>query len=202
MADFKLEAVKCKSCGSGLTVEINDYVTYCISCGNGFEIINGDLVPIEINFTAPVIPGEGDVVYKPFWYLKTTVEILERTSNKSSMKNLFGGSNSSTGDITFYIPCFNCSLDSLKHLATDFTTKNPVASPQKFSAKITGFAYGKKDAMKLAEFMLVSFEAEKSDMMKTFKYNINFNSCQILGVPFYKLKDGRLKDAVLGIEVR
>ena len=201
MADFKLEAIKCKSCGSGLVVEINDCVTYCGSCGNGFEIINGELNPIEINFASAAIPGNAEVIYKPFWLIKTSVEILERTAAGGFMKNIFGGSSESSGDITFYIPAFYCKLDDLKKLASAFTQKNPVASPQKYNAKITGFAYGKDDAKKLAEFILISFEAEKSDTMKTFRYNINYNSFEILGIPFYKEQNGRLKDAVLGIEI-
>jgi hypothetical protein len=201
MSDFKLEAIKCKNCGSGLVVEINDYVTYCGSCGSGFEIVNGELQPIEINFAATAIPGNSEVVYKPFWLMKTNVEILERKASGGFIKNLFGGSSESSGEIVFYIPAFYCTLDNLKKIATAFTQKNPVASPQKYNSKLTGFAYGKEDAKKLAEFLLISFEAEKSDMMKAFRYNINFNSCDILGIPFYKEKDGKLKDAVLGIEI-
>ena len=201
MADFKLEAIKCKNCGSGLVVEINDYVTYCGSCGSGFEIVNGELQPIEINFASTAIPGNSEVFYKPFWLMKADIEILERTAAGGFIKNLFGGSSATSGSLVFYIPAFYCKLDSLKALASSFTQKNPVASPQKYNAKLTGFAYGKDDAKKLAEFLLISFEAEKSDMMKTFRYNITFNSCEILGIPFYKVGDGKLKDAVLGIEV-
>lgn len=200
--DFKVEAIKCKNCGSGLVVEMNDNVTYCSSCGSGFEIINGELTPIEINFATASLKSEGEIVYKPFWLLKTNVDILERTSSGGFMKNIFGGSSESKGDIAFYIPAFTCSLDSLKEIASTFTSKNPVASPQKYNAKLTGFAYGKEDAKKLAEFILISFEAEKSDMMKTFKYVMNFNSCEILGIPFYKSADGRLKDAILGINIK
>lgn len=201
MSDFKLEAIKCKNCGSGLVVEINDNVTYCGSCGSGFEIVNGELQPIEINFAATAIPGNSEVIYKPFWIIRTDVEILERTAAGGFIKNLFGGSSATSGSIVFYIPAFYCKLDSLKNLASAFTQKNPVASPQKYNAKLIGFAYGKEDAKKLAEFLLISFEAEKSDMMKTFRYNLRFNSFEILGIPFYKIGDGKLKDAVLGVEV-
>ena len=201
MSDFKLEAIKCKNCGSGLVVEVNDYVTYCISCGSGFEIINGELNPIEINFSAAALPAEGEMIYKPFWLLKTHVEILERTSSSGHASDVFGGSGKSSGNINFYIPAFRCPLESLKFISTEFTTKNPVASPQKFNSKLTGFAYGKEDAMKLAEFLLISVEAEKKDMLKTFRYNISLNSYEILGIPFYKIAGGKIKDAVLGITI-
>lgn len=201
MADFKLEAIKCKNCGSGLVVEINDYITYCGNCGSGFELVNGELQPIEVNFSSVAIPGNAEVIYKPFWLMKTNVEILERTAAGGFMKNLFGGSNETKGPLTFYIPAFYCSLDNLKKLASEFTKKNPVASPQKFNTKLTGFAYGKEDAKKLARFIFISFEAEKSDTMKTLRFSIDFNSCEILGIPFYKETGGKLKDAVLGIEI-
>ncbi|MDQ3022402.1 MAG: hypothetical protein M3R36_17825 [Bacteroidota bacterium] len=202
MSDFVLEAVKCKKCDSGLLVEVNDNIVYCSSCGSGFEITNGELLPIEINFAAASLRSEGEMIYKPFWLLKTHVDISERKASGNFLKNIFGGSNENTsGDITFYIPAFYCSIDALKNLSSQFTIKNPVASPQKYSTKLIGFAYGKEDAKKLAEFILISLEAEKSDTMKSFSYKINFESMEILGIPFYKLPNGRLKDAVLGIEL-
>lgn len=203
MADFRLETVKCKNCGSGLVVEVNDNIVYCSSCGSGFEILQEGLIPIEINFAAPAIRSEGEMIYKPFWLLKTTLTILERKASGAFLKNLFGGSNESTsGNITFYIPAFYCSLDTLRNIATQYTLKNPVASPQKYNVSLKGFDYGKQDAKKLSEFLLISFEAEKSDVMKNFRYDLIFNSMEILGIPFYNLGNGRFKDAVLGTEIQ
>jgi hypothetical protein len=201
MFEFKLVAVKCKNCGSGLVVEVNDNITYCTSCGSGFEIIDGELQPIEINFAAAAIRDEGEMVYKPFWLVKTDVNILERNASGAFLKNLFGGNSSSSGSINFYIPAFFCPLETMKNLATQFTAKNPAASPQKYNVKLTGFAYGKEDAKKLSEFILISLEAEKSDTMKTFRFNMKFNSLEILGIPFYKKPNGRFRDAMLGIEI-
>jgi hypothetical protein len=78
--------------------------------------------------------------------------------------------------------------------------KNPVSSPQKFNSKLVGFAYGKEDAKKFSEFILISIEAEKKDTMKTFEYRIDYNAFEILGIPFYKAPSGKFKDALLGIE--
>jgi len=201
MAEFKLEAIKCRNCGSGLVVELNDFVTYCTSCGSGFEIIEGELQPIEINFASAAKPGEGELVYKPFWILKTNITILERTSSGGFLKNLFGGGDGTAGRIKFYIPAFWSPIDNMKELAMAFTVKDPVASPQKFNVKITGFNYGREDAMKIAEFLLISIEAEKSDTMKTFRYKIDLEGYEILGIPFYKQGNGNLKDAIIGLSI-
>lgn len=202
MSDFILEAIKCKKCDSGLVVEVNDSIVYCSSCGSGFEILNGEMIPIEINFAAAALRSEGEMIYKPFWLLKTNIEILERDAGGTFLKNLFGGSsNETSGSISFYIPAFYCSIDVMKNLATEFTTKNPVASPQKYNTKLVGFAYGKEDARKLAEFILISMEAEKKDVMKRFNYKLDVTSYEILGIPFYDLGNKRFKDGVLGIEI-
>lgn len=202
MSDFILEAVKCKKCGSGLLVEVNDNIVYCSSCGSGFEISRGEMIPIEINFAAAELRSEGEMIYKPFWLLRTHINISERKASGNFLKNIFGGSNDNTsGDITFYIPAFYCSVEAMKNLATQFTLRNPVPSPQKYNTKLTGFAFGKEDAKKLAEFILISLEAEKSDTMKSFKYDLRFDSMEILGIPFYKTGPGKFKDAVLGIEL-
>ena len=80
--------------------------------------------------------------------------------------------------------------------------KNPVASPQKYNVKMTGFNFSKYDARKIAEFIFLSIEAEKSDTLKDIDYNLDVKSIQVLGIPFYKQPDGKLRDAVLGIEVQ
>jgi len=199
---FKLEAINCKNCGSGLVVEVNDNITYCSSCGSGFEIIGDEMHPIEINFVNPAIRENAEVVYKPFWYIKTHVDIIERTSSGGLMSKLFGAKNENSFDLTFYIPAFYIPIEITKNLAQAFTAKNPAASPQKYNVKLTGFAYGKEDAKKLCEFILISFEAEKKDVVKTFRYNINYLSYEILGVPFYNKGNGMYKDSVLGIEFK
>lgn len=202
MSDFILEAVKCKKCDSGLVVEVNDNIVYCSSCGSGFEITEGEFLPIEINFAAAAIRGEGEMIYKPFWLIKAHIQVFERKASGNFLKKLFGGSaDTDSGDVKFYIPAFYCSLESMKDLATEFTMKHPVASPQKYNTKLVGFAYGKEDAKKLAEFILISLEAEKSDVMKNFSYKIEFNSMEILGIPFYSQGGGMLQDAVLGISI-
>ncbi len=201
MSDFILEAVKCKKCASGLVVEVNDNIVYCSSCGSGFEIIDGEFSPIEINFAAAALRSEGEMIYKPFWLLKTKINIQERKASGNFLSNLFGGSiENPTGEISFYVPAFYCPIETMKILSTQFTMRNPVASPQKYNTKLVGFDYGKQDAKKLAEFILISLEAEKNDTMKSFKYEMNFESMEILGIPFYKLGKGRYKDAILGIE--
>jgi len=201
MANFKLEVVKCKNCASGLVVELNDSITYCMSCNNGYEIIDGELYSIEINFANAALPPEGELIYKPFWYLKTNVEILVRESDAGFFSRTFGNTNTTSGSVNFYIPAFSCPIEFTRQLAIAYTQRNPVSSPQKKSVKITGFNYGKEDARKLAEFVLISIEAEKKDTMKQFEYRIDFNSFEILGIPFYKLQNGKLKDAVLGIVI-
>ena len=94
-----------------------------------------------------------------------------------------------------------CNIETAKNLSTEFTNRNPVASPQKYNTKLVGFAYGKEDAKKLCEFILISLEAEKNDVMKTFNYKIDYQSLEVLGIPFYKIGNGRYKDAVLGLEI-
>ncbi|MBS1493540.1 MAG: hypothetical protein JST55_08515 [Bacteroidetes bacterium] len=202
MSDFKLVAIKCKSCDSGLVVSLNDNITYCQSCGSGWEIIDGELHPIEINFAAAAMRGDGELVYKPFWLVTANINILERESSGGFFSNLFGGSKEQTsGTIKFYIPAFTCELEKMKNLALAFTSSNPVASPQKFNTRLVGFNYGKEDAKKLAEFLLITIEAEKSDTIKTFRYDMNFEKLEILGIPFYRLPNNKMKDALMGIEI-
>ena len=202
MEDFKLIAVKCKSCDSGLTVEMNDNIVYCSSCGNGWEIVNDDLVPIEIGFAKPLIQGQGEIVYKGFWLVDTYVKINSRDSSGGWISSLFGGANKTEGDVKFYVPAFWMPIESAKQLGVAFTTKNAVPSPEKYNVKLSGFTYTKEDAKKIAEFIFLSIEAEKNDTVRNISYDIKVKKYNVLGVPFYKQPNGKLRDAVTGIEVQ
>jgi len=157
---------------------------------------------MEINFAKPLVAGQGEVVYKPFWLLDIYVKILSRDSSGGWVSNLFGSSNKTEGDFVFYVPAFWLTIDSVKSIGGTFTMKNPVASPQKYNVKMSGFNFSKEDARKIAEFIFLSIEAERSDTIRDIQYEMNVKSTQVLGIPFYKLSNGRWKDAVLGIEVQ
>lgn len=203
MSDIYIIAIKCANCGSTLSVEINDVITYCTSCGSGFELVDGKLCPIEVNFISPIKPQQGDLIYKPFWELKANVSIIERDASGGFLRKIFTGSASEGGGmLNFVIPAFDCSIESLKKLAMYYTFQTPILSPQKFSVSLKGFSYGREDARKLAEFTLISFEAEKSDTIRSLKYEIEFLNDSILGIPFYLLKDKTLIDAVSGMSIR
>ena len=195
---FKLESIKCKSCGSGLVVELNDLVTYCTSCGSGFEIVNGELQPLEVNFAKAAILREGDMIYKPFWLLRTDVDITKREASEGFFDKMFGDKPQLRFSLNFYIPAFECDVETMKYLAQTFTSQNPAASPQKFNSKLTGFIYGRDDAKKLCEFILISFEAEKKDTIKEFEFTINYNAYEILGIPFYRNENGTMTDGIYG----
>jgi len=202
MEDFKLIAFKCPTCDSGLGVEINDNVVYCSSCGNGYEIADDKLTPIEVNFAKPLLPGQGEVIYRPFWLCNSYVKINSRDATGGWVSNLFGGNaNATEGNVIFYVPAFWMTIESAKLIGSQFTIKNPVASPQKYNVKMTGFNFSKEDAKKITEFIFLSIEAEKKDTVRSIDYDIKINSIQVLGVPFYKMPNNKYKDAVLGIEV-
>ena len=201
MEDFKLIAVKCKSCDSGLTVEMNDSIVYCSSCGNGWEIVNEELVPVDIGFAKPLIQGQGELVYKGFWMVDAYVKIHSRDSSGGWISSLFGGANKTEGDVMFYVPAFWMPIESAKQIGVTFTTKNAVPSPEKYNVKLTGFNYSKEDAKKIAEFIFLSIEAEKNDTVRNISYDLKVKSFKVLGVPFYKQPNGRLKEAITGIEV-
>jgi len=201
MEDFKLIALKCKSCDSGLTVEINDGIVYCSSCGNGWEIVNDELQPIDINFAKPLVPGQGEIIYKGFWLVEAYVNIHSRDSSGGFMSSLFGDAKKTEGQVLFYVPAFWTTIESAKNLGVNFTVKNPVASPQKFNVKMTGFTFSKADAKKIAEFIFLSIEAEKSDTVRNINYSLDVKNYRVLGIPFYQQPNGKLKDAVLGIEI-
>ena len=54
---------------------------------------------------------------------------------------------------------------------------------------------------KIAEFIFLSLEAEKPDMIRNISYDLGLSSPKIVGIPFYRTDGSGLVDGILGIDL-
>jgi hypothetical protein len=204
---LRLVALKCSKCGSLLKAEPNDHVYYCNNCGTGFELINekDELVVVNIDFALPAKKLEAELVYLPFWVFYTNIQIGSRDSSQTMgsaagfIKNIFSGGEGNKPVRKLYVPAFNTPITNIRALGMEFTRNQPELEKIK-KDKLTGCRFSSRDAEKLADFIFLSMEAEKPDMLKNITYSLGLSSPKVIGIPFYK-KGGSLTDGILGITI-
>jgi len=93
------------------------------------------------------------------------------------------------------------TMENIKKLGLEFTQNQPDYDTIK-KDKIKGCIYSREDAEKIADFIFLSLEAEKADMLKDISYSLGLSSPKIVGIPFYRTDNSDLVDGILGIELR
>ncbi len=86
---------------------------------------------------------------------------------------------------------------------TELTRRYTEAFPElgeRLGEHLVGGRYSEEDAHKLAHFALIASEVSKPDTLKNLRYDIEFGSSRLLGVPFIR-QDDRLVDAIFHISI-
>jgi hypothetical protein len=209
MADtsgLRLVALKCEKCGSLLNADPGDVVYYCNNCDTGYEIISetDEIVEVAVDFALSGNPMDAEVVYLPFWVFDADIDISSRDAGGTLgsmarfIKTKVGAGDQEKPVEKFYVPAFETSMENIKKLGLEFTRQQPDFDLIK-KDRITGCVYSSQDAEKIADFIFLSSEAEKPDMMKHISYTLNLTSPHVVAFPFYKA-DG-LTDGILGIRI-
>ena len=200
---LRLIPLKCKKCGSLLNADTRDVVYYCGNCDSGFELINekDELVPVNIDFAIPNKNMDTEKIYLPFWVFDADIKINSRDAAGSItgfIMNIFGAKNKHGGK--FYVPAFETSLENIRKLGLEFTKSQPEFNIIK-KGKLNGCSCSSKDAEKIADFIFLSIEAGKSDMLKNITYSLGLSSPKVIAVPFYKLSGSGMIDGIIGISI-
>lgn len=203
---LRLVTLKCEKCGSLLNAGPEDVVYYCNNCDTGYELIGDkdELVPVNIDFAVPSPARDGEIIYYPFWVFDANIEISSRdtSGNLGSaigfLKKVLGKDDRPIEK--FYVPAFDTSIDNIKKLGLEFTKHQPDFDTVK-KDRITGTRCSSEDAEKLADFIFLSLEAEKPDMMRQITYDLGLSGKKVVGIPFYRSGQAGFVDGILGIKI-
>jgi len=186
-----------------LESEGRDVVFRCANCGQGYYLAEGELKRLRVDFAAPVLQESGEVQYYPFWVLKAEVTVESRVASGGFFSSAVWASRpGGSGPTTFYVPGFDAPLDVLKNLGVEFTKHQPsyqIAQDVRRSMK--GCVHSEEFARGFADFVFLTLEAERPDVMRSIRYSIRFVESMVLGIPFVSAEGSR-KDLLLGKKVK
>jgi hypothetical protein len=182
----KLVGVKCPSCGTALEGKVADRVYLC-DCG--VLHTRTDEGPREVNYTIaqpkdPATPPSA-LIYIPFWRLDSDVAIHYTRSEGGFFSKLFG-KDWKGGRVSIYIPAVDWEPGTFKHWASTITSQPPNIVPIK---EFGGFdreavVIDETEAQQLADFLILTFEAEKPGVLQQISYEVKVFDMSLLYLPF------------------
>ena len=186
----KLTVVKCPSCGQPIEGKTVDMVFIC-DCGVLHTRDDEGVHPMEYVIAAPKTPDAtpSALLYIPFWVLTSDVRINYTRSSGGFFNKLFG-KDWKGGRINIYVPAVDWDPETFKYWATALTS----SPPRLYNATSFGpyprlpVVLGKGQAAQLADFLILSFEAEKPGVLQEINYEVKVLSEALMYLPFNRAR--------------
>ncbi|MDH7508637.1 MAG: hypothetical protein QHH00_04470 [Methanomassiliicoccales archaeon] len=190
---MKIVQIKCPSCGTPIRMKNKERIFLCDNCkmmhtrNHGIESID-----YEIADFAPGTAGER--MYMPFWRLYCDFSIRSKNVERGSFFRLsqWIKGDRDSGMLFVFIPAFDVSLEDFKILSTRLTLNPPhyhttmnFGGVPRMPVLLT-----KEEAQELADFVVVTIEAEKPGVLQYLDYSLIVKDEKIIYLPFIKTPSG------------
>ena len=191
---MRVVQVKCPSCNTAITMKEKDRLFYCDKCN--VMHIRDTGVPEKIDYEIAEFnqSAQGERVYVPFWRLYTTFIVRSKNVEGGTIFKmtqwLKGGSDS--GNMFIYIPASELDAANFRRLATMFTGAGP-RYPTRLNfagVKRIPATMPKQEAAKLADFVVVTMEAEQPGVLQRLDYSLTVNDTKLVYLPFIRTAGG------------
>jgi len=179
--------VKCPKCNTAITMKQRDKLFLCDKCNTLHTRDEGiEIVPYEIAEFHPSMHGND--IYVPFWKMNCNFVIRGKQVEGGALSRLAawakGGSNQ--GVVTIFIPASDMDPATFRKYVTLFLT-NPPKYTTRFNfggVKNLPAVTSKKEAIELADFAVVTMEAEQPGTLQSLDYVLTVNDAKVVYLPF------------------
>ncbi|MCG7844854.1 MAG: hypothetical protein MIO90_05430 [Methanomassiliicoccales archaeon] len=184
---MKVIQIKCPRCQQPIYSKVKDLAFYCNHCrtmhirDGGVNIIDFDIAEFNVN-SAP------ERVYLPYWRLFTTFTINQSKVAGGTLHKLGrllkGTANG--GNLFIYIPAWETDVAEFKRWAMNMTETQPMYSLRTDFNNVERYptAVSKEEAMQMADFVIVTMEAEKPGTLQYLDYQLQVHDARLLYLPY------------------
>lgn len=192
---MKVIQIKCPKCNTAISSKQKDRLFICGQCNtmHAREEGKAEVIPFDIAEFGPSYRGEG--IYIPFWRFTCTVVIRSIRVEGGALSRLTawvkGGANRG-GNLFVYVPAAEFDPGTFKRLAQMLTEVPP--------NYLTRFNFGgiknmpavisRADATELADFIVVSMEAEQAGILQQLDYTMMISDSKVVYLPFIQSAGG------------
>ncbi len=184
---MKVVQIVCPSCNRAISMKEPDSLYHCDNC-NVMHARDGGIERVDFEVAEFNPAAQGQRMYVPFWRLYCTFTIHSKRVEGGQVFRLAswlkGGSDS--GTVFIYIPAAEFDVSTFRRLATGLTTNPPrYATRLNFGGvRRVPTTVSKEEAAQLADFVVVTMEAEKPGVLQALNYTLAVNDTKIVYLPF------------------
>jgi len=167
----------CLKCGTTIPAGPEEVAWVCAQCGQGQALADETgLEPLKVH-CLPGIPPEGQG--KPFWTVdgKVSLERDTYSGDKEREAQQFWSQMR-----RFFIPAFSIGLDAGLELANRLLLKPPILEDGPAVA-FEPVVVAQQDVRPLIEFLVISIEAARSDMLKELRFSVQLTLPELWVLP-------------------
>lgn len=176
-APVELIPMFCIRCQNAIPAQPDEVAWVCGQCSQGLLLSDEKgLTPLDFHYAADIPAGAGG---KPFWVAAGKVDIRRtafRGDRSGEMLTFWQTSR------RFFIPAFELPLEEGTALGVNLLRQSPVLKPGS-PAKFAPITVPPEDMRPLAEFIILSIEAERKDDLKTVEFQLQLEEPQLWVLP-------------------
>jgi len=192
--NVKLVPIKCTSCGQKMPARGQHIFFYCDHCNLGYELRQQQVHPIDVLFkkTSDFPDYRGQKL--PFWAFDARLKIHYRQTaeNLKTFLSALGkflsgelamGEQDSGGKLIYYVSAYEIKDSDSIRICQELTLGRKTLEDDAIS-DFTSVCYHSRDAAKLADFIFLSSEIEKPDVVTRLKYTLDLSKPRLVVIRF------------------
>ncbi len=190
---MRIIQVKCPSCNSPIYSKQRDQLFYCDKC-KVLHTRNGGVEKLDFEIAEFGRPSSGESVFVPFWRLYCSFIIRSKSVEGGHVFRLMSWmkGEDGSGTLFIYVPAADFDPSTFKKLALDYTVSSPKYRSRLDFGGVRRMpsVMSREEAVELADFVIVTMEAEKPGVLQRLDYSLTVNSSKIVYLPFVMGQNG------------
>ena len=171
---IRLIALQCPRCSTPVPAQPEEVAWVCTQCGQGMLLSDEQgVVALDVFFSDSIVQG---VKGKPYWVARGAVKPLARWTYKGSAEKDMAAFWAVPR--LFYVPAFQLEVEKVVAVGVDLL-RTPVRMDTGSPAPFYPVVVSPADVRPLAEFMVMSLEADRKDTLKEFQFEIKLDPPQL-----------------------
>lgn len=176
-AAVELIPMFCLRCQSAISAQPDEAAWVCEQCGQGLLLSDEKgFAALDFHYAEGIPPGTSG---KPFWVAEGKVAIQRTTYHGDRSGEMLAFWQSPR---RFFIPAYDLPLGEVTALSANLLRQPPVLNPGS-PAKFIPITVPPQDMRPLAEFTILSIEAERKDDLKTIEFQLQLEEPQLWVLP-------------------
>jgi len=184
---MKVIQVKCPSCNQAIYSKVKDQLFFCENCKT-LHFRNGGVEKLDFEIADFNQNIQGEKIYVPFWRLYCSFIVRSKQVEGGQVFKLFSWltGTGDSGNLFIYVPANDVDPGTFKRLSSQFTSGQPRYKTRLDfgGVKRAPAAVSKTEAGELADFVVVTMEAEQPGTLQYLDYSLTVNDSKIVYLPF------------------